>query len=126
MKIREGFVSNSSSSSFICGVCNRIAEGFDWNNSAGGVVTCERGHQFCYDHSLNKDDEFWGLLKNDEVFPEKYCPICNGWGNYNLRTIYQFFKDRLDMSESEFIKQFVAWERNQYNTDLPWENDHEN
>lgn len=116
MKVREGFVSNSSSSSFVCGVCNRVSEGFDWNNSSGGIVTCEKGHQFCYDHSLNKDDEFWELLKSDEVFPEKYCPVCNGWGNYNLHTTYQFLKDRLtlEMTEKEFVDQFINWERHRF------------
>lgn len=124
-KIRSGFVSNSSSSSFICGICNRVSEGWDWNNSSGGIVQCEHGHFFCYDHALEKDDAFWDCLKNDGIFPEKYCPVCHGHGRVDLITVYRFFKDRLDMSESEFIKQFVKWERDRYNTDLPWEDENE-
>ncbi len=55
MKIRTGFVSNSSASSFVCNICNKIEsfgngpEQYDsWK-----FVTCERGHDFCEKHMTN-------------------------------------------------------------------------
>lgn len=45
MKIRTGFVSNSSSSSYICEICGSVME--DDNDD---MVTCERQHTFCVYH----------------------------------------------------------------------------
>lgn len=116
MKIRDGFVSNSSSSSFVCGVCSRTAEGWDWNNSGGGIHTCTKGHTFCYEHSLNKDDEFWACMKHDNQIPEKYCPICNGHGKYSLNRIYKFLVETsaMEISEREFVNEFMKWDRRYY------------
>ena len=44
MKIRTGFVSNSSSSSYICEICGSVMEDDD------DMVTCEREHTFCIYH----------------------------------------------------------------------------
>ena len=44
MKIRTGFVSNSSSSSYICEICGSVMEDDD------DMVTCERQHTFCVYH----------------------------------------------------------------------------
>ncbi len=45
MKIRNGFVSNSSSSSFVCDICNGVEEGYD-GLAEIGMVDCEYGHVF--------------------------------------------------------------------------------
>lgn len=47
MKIRQGFVSNSSSSSFICDVCNREEAGMDLSLSDIEMSECVNGHTFC-------------------------------------------------------------------------------
>lgn len=44
MKIRNGFVSNSSSSSFICDVCGTVESGYDASMSEMGMINCENGH----------------------------------------------------------------------------------
>ena len=44
MKIRRGFVSNSSSSSYMCEVCEGIAEGWDITLRQASMYECERGH----------------------------------------------------------------------------------
>lgn len=44
MKIRNGFVSNSSSSSFICDVCGTVECGYDASMSDFGMINCENGH----------------------------------------------------------------------------------
>ena len=51
MKIRSKYVSNSSSSSFICNVCGNLEYGFDIGLSEVGMVTCGRGHVLCTGHA---------------------------------------------------------------------------
>lgn len=53
MKIRNGFVSNSSSSSFTCGCCGETQSGWDLCPSDAGMKECQRGHVFCEDHILD-------------------------------------------------------------------------
>jgi len=50
MKIRNGFVSNSSSSSFVCDVCHGVESGWDMGLSDAEVTECEVGHVFCDSH----------------------------------------------------------------------------
>jgi hypothetical protein len=50
MKIRNGFVSNSSSSSFTCGVCGEEASGWDICMSEAEMHECTNGHTFCDSH----------------------------------------------------------------------------
>ena len=88
MKIRSGFVSNSSSSSFICDVCGRSEGGFDVSLSDFEMCECVNGHVFCYDEVVNKEKSYTYYkteYKNfDELITDKfdcdipsiYCPIC--------------------------------------------------
>jgi len=75
MKIRKGFVSNSSSSSFICDICGGSEGGYDVCLSDVDMICCESGHIFhtsclkSYDGS-DKTNEYGDL--SDEI-----CPICN-------------------------------------------------
>lgn len=50
MKIRSGFVSNSSSSSFVCCICGESEGGYDMSLEDAGMVECEAGHTFCKSH----------------------------------------------------------------------------
>jgi hypothetical protein len=45
-KIRVGFVSNSSSSSFVCSVCGEIESGMDASASDFDMKLCVNGHYF--------------------------------------------------------------------------------
>ena len=75
MKIRGGFVSNSSSTSFVCNLCNRSEFGWDWDEACGhGMAVCEHGHMMCIEHFDHPDHI--ELYKDIEV-ESKYCPICN-------------------------------------------------
>ncbi|MFA6089976.1 MAG: hypothetical protein WC755_09025 [Candidatus Woesearchaeota archaeon] len=103
MKIRNGFVSNSSSSSFICECCGENISGMDMCASDADMRTCEKGHMFCSEHIVDSE-EFEKVLEklrgNEDDFdpededtefdydedtydlewynvPEKHCPICN-------------------------------------------------
>ena len=81
MKFRKGFVTNSSSSSFICQICGNVESGFDMSYEDAGFVECENGHEFCEYHILYPDDEEWEEYTetNEDwryYLSEKYCPIC--------------------------------------------------
>lgn len=105
MKYRKDFVTNSSSSSFVCEICGRVDGGFDVSLYDVGMVECCYGHVFCEDEMLiisrkelveyittrydyKKGDvadisdsdlpDFF--LHIDDVrydIPEKMCPICS-------------------------------------------------
>ena len=70
MKIRKGFVSNSSSSSFICEVSGEQETVYD-GLSEVGMVRCNKGHTF-YEYYGDKDintymeaDTFYDNLSNE-------------------------------------------------------------
>lgn len=52
MKIRINYVSNSSSSSFICEVCGGMESGYDLCEEDAGMTHCEHYHRFCNEHKL--------------------------------------------------------------------------
>jgi hypothetical protein len=57
MKIRRGFVSNSSSSSFVCQVCGEEYSGMDACLSDAEMSACEAGHTYCDSHALKSIDD---------------------------------------------------------------------
>lgn len=78
MKIRNGFVSNSSSSSFTCDLCGCTEAGWDLCLSDAEMIECNEGHVFCEQHidadlieKLQDDDDEWRYCLDI-----KYCPIC--------------------------------------------------
>ena len=76
-KFRKDFVTNSSSSSFICEVCGRKESGFDLCLSDVEMMECVNGHIFCRDEALelpSKEDMIKTILENE----------CNK--KYNWRT----------------------------------------
>ena len=103
MKVRNGFVSNSSSSSFTCDICGATESGMDASARDLGFVTCRKGHTICEGHANEAehtteeklailkasryysnvsddpdeiDDQFEEMLL-DEGIPETECPICS-------------------------------------------------
>ena len=83
MKHRKGFVSNSSSSSFICDHCGQEYSGWDACLDEAEMIKCENGHTICQGHIDNFYDILHDLEKNGDSyearynFPKKYCPICS-------------------------------------------------
>lgn len=88
MKIRMGFVSNSSSSSFTCDVCGHSESGWDYGLEDVGMCRCVNDHTFCIDHFipceniqtfddfLNDPKRSFGDGEDRHNIPSKYCPIC--------------------------------------------------
>lgn len=57
MKIRTGFVSNSSSSSFTCEICGATESAWDGSPADCGFIDCEHGHIFCDEEKLDISEE---------------------------------------------------------------------
>ena len=55
MKIRLGFVSNSSSSSFTCLFCGNTESGWDLCMEDAGMYNCCKGHIFCDSHLVKEE-----------------------------------------------------------------------
>ncbi len=67
MKIRKGFVSNSSSSSFVCDICGANESGWDMGLEDAGMSSCANGgHTFCDSHMTNKEEWSFESLSLDE------------------------------------------------------------
>jgi hypothetical protein len=56
MKIRTGFVSNSSSSSFVCDFCGNDVSGWDMCLSDAEMFQCENSHTVCLRH-LSEEEQ---------------------------------------------------------------------
>ena len=89
MKIRRGFVSNSSSSSYTCLVCGETQSGWDVSLSDIEMFECENGHLVCQSHAVGEGIEKtkWGtnlsaVIADEEgecdlySVPAKHCPLC--------------------------------------------------
>jgi len=99
MKTRAGFVSNSSSSSFVCDVCGEIESGWDLCLVDAGMCECKNGHCFhddcsdnglsdylekCYEEEIEDPNNKGEYIENSDFdedaryhVPERFCPICN-------------------------------------------------
>jgi uncharacterized membrane-anchored protein YhcB (DUF1043 family) len=68
MKIRKGFVSNSSSSSFVCDVCGEEESGMDFCLCDVNMSMCEKGHTYCNNHTTKSTSNLTPEEKRDMVF----------------------------------------------------------
>ncbi len=94
MKVRNGFVSNSSTSSFICDICGEVESGYDMSPEEAGMFACEKGHYIHHKCIENMDKakqynevyikDFLKELRDHQEtddydsseMDKKYCPIC--------------------------------------------------
>lgn len=90
MKFRRDFVTNSSSSSYICEICGRNESGFDMCLSDADMMECVNGHTFCCGEALDrpsKEEMMKMILENE----------------WNKNHWDSSIKDRRDYSEEELI-----------------------
>ena len=67
MKFRKDFVTNSSSSSYVCEICGRSESGWDMCLSDCEMMECINGHIFCCDEALEmptKEEMIKMILEN--------------------------------------------------------------
>lgn len=110
MKIRLGFVSNSSTSSFVCEICGHQEAGSD---SVGmdeyGFIECVNNHTICMDEALEGLSEIeHGETEECEEYPyavpEKYCPICN-FHVLSQKDMRRYFLKESGISEAEVFEE---------------------
>jgi hypothetical protein len=70
MKIRAGFVSNSSSSSFTCDYCKGTNIGYNQEAEELRMYYCDNGHLICGDHIDGSRTIDWEKLREEEA---GYC-----------------------------------------------------
>jgi len=71
MKIRKGFVSNSSSSSFTCDVCGETAAGFDISLTDFDMWQCQNDHISCDKH-FKKNLNSFEVKKKVLLYDDKW------------------------------------------------------
>jgi len=128
-KIRNGFVSNSSSSSFICVVCGEEASGWDLSLSDAEMVECKNGHVFCDSHIIQQekepsttnaiDDDEENSDDDDEDFDDyeveiERCPICQ-FQSLATEDAVQYLLKKLNLTEklclSQIKQEFSNYEK---------------
>lgn len=119
MKIRAGFVSNSSSSSFMCEICALEVETFEEEPIySQGMIQCENYHIFCFKHINSKfkiinniPKTFFYRGRRTEPLKKEYCPICN------LETTSEFNMMRyVYLLEKKNKKEIVEEIKNKFKT----------
>jgi len=97
LKIRKGFISNSSSTSFICEVCGECVSGMDMSLDEAEMYVCENGHTFCQSEVIGNSiigedgedilsEKSLVMDDDDEYVAAKHCPCCtfNHVSSYDL------------------------------------------
>ena len=103
MKTRLGFVSNSSSSSFICDVCGENYSGWDAGLCEAEMFKCEHGHIVCQEHALEEIDS---SIEEDYPYEvsSKYCPICS-FKTIEYTTAFKYLLKSLGKTEKQFLEE---------------------
>ena len=134
MKIRSDFVTNSSSSSYICEICGAEGSGWDIDLSDLEMVECVNGHIFCEAEMLPipkkqmiqailergseelEAEELEGMSDSDifceyinldgirYVMPEEGCPICQ-FIEYSAADLSGFLLKEYKVSRDEVFEQ---------------------
>ena len=96
MKIKRNFVTNSSTTAYVCIVCGETVGAYDSESMEDcGFMQCENGHELCESCLPDNID----VMKNEGDYEgeilEKYCTICT------LKTITD--KDLLSFLQKEGV-----------------------
>lgn len=116
MKIRNGFVSNSSSSSFVCSICGGEHAGFEVGPSDFDMVRCVEGHLF-HEYCLSEDSKkLISKMKDKDEWegevPSTICPVCNLLAFDSEEVLKYIFKSRnvsYNIAQDEIKEKFKTY-----------------
>lgn len=112
MKFRQGFVSNSSTTSFTCQVCGQT-EGYSdcCSLEDAGASECANGHVFCSGHKLKSPSEvpdFEKDLDDEDEYSSSvkagFCPICTG-KSMDLNLVTPFLLKQLGWTSTQIWRE---------------------
>lgn len=142
MKIRTGFVSNSSSSSFVCCISGEVEGGRDVCSNDVGMIECEKGHCMSecymedyvkkvglekefelYQDNLELDEDGEEVDYNGESYPyevpSKFCPVCN-FDQMDRDDLLPYILKSLGKTKEELFEEIKAKFKGDYQEFRKW------
>ena len=97
MKFRKDFVTNSSSSSYICEICGRNESGYDLSLSDCEMMECVNGHIFCCDEALERPTkpEMLKMIMENEWNKEKWNGATHSYRDFSEEELIAMDEDTL-------------------------------
>ena len=136
MKIRQGFVSNSSSSSFICSVTGTIESGMDLSLEDAGMYECSNGHAFLDQYLVGAEDDpdiipntLTKIIEASKTNIDAALDIYKSYTNYSWRHEDKRKADLMEIlfiSNTDFEKALDKFEDRFYNKPDRYETKPEN
>jgi hypothetical protein len=109
MRFRTDFVTNSSSSSFVCEICNEAEGGYDLSISDTHFLMCEAGHTFCIGHLSNAEIEsFCEKIIKDNSFNNNYSEMISTLLEEYKNIEGNYYEDDIivELSSREFLDRY--------------------